>query len=150
MYVLHNNDGAIIGVVTGDKNYGVDLTRVGHQWIYLASEENRIFNFDSLASYVDIEKKNAGAAHPDCLVPRVPLTLSVDKETISADGIDVAHITGIPAGSAVRVTSGTVVNFEGQVDDGEVELTAVDPITYDVTVVPPAKYLPASIQVIAR
>lgn len=150
MYVLHNDDGSIVGVVTGDKNYGADLTRVGHQWIYLGSEEASAVGFDTMTTYVDVEKKVAGAHHFECLCAMKPLNLVVDKTEIVAGGEDVAHIAGIPAGATVQVLADGRIEFQGLVDDGEIELSAVDATTYEVVVSSTPRYLPASVQVVAR
>lgn len=151
MYVLHKDDGAITGVVMGDKAYSEHLSEFGHQWLFLASEDdNRIFNFDTMANYVDVEKKAAGVPHPDCILPKQPIQLVCDKTIIEANGADVAPVTGIPAGSRVVIQVDTYQQFDGQVDDGIIELSATDPATYTVTVIPAAQYLPATIQVIAK
>jgi hypothetical protein len=151
MYVLHKDDGSITGVVMGDKNYGADLTRVGHQWIYLAAQDDsRVFNFDTMAHYVDIENKTAGVPHPDCLLPKQSIELICEKTIIEANGDDTALVSGIPSGSRVVIQADSYKQFDGQVDDGTVELSATDPATYTVTVIPAAQYLPATIQVTAK
>lgn len=150
MYVLHSDDGAIVGVVSGDKDYGNDLSRVGHQWIYLGSEDGSAMSLDTMTTYVDVEKKAAGAPHLECLCPMEPLVLTVDKTEMAADSVDVVHITGIPIGSTVTISAGGRIEFYGVVDDGEIELSAADAVTYDIVVTGLAKYLSASVQVVAR
>lgn len=151
MYVLHKDDGAITGVITGDKNYGTDLTRVGHQWIYLAEGgDSRAFNFDTMTNYVDVEKKEAGVTHPDCLCNKEQISVLCDKNAIKADGKDFAAISGIPCGAQVTIISDAQIEFEGTVDDGEVELSASDPTIYTVHVTAGAKYMPTSVQIVAE
>jgi len=150
MYVLHRDDGSITGVVSGDKHYGADLTRVGHQWIYLASEDASAVSFDTMTTYVDVERKAAGAPHLECLRSMEPLTLTVDKTEIDAGGEDVAHIAGIPAGATVQVVADGQMEFQDVVDDGEIELSAADATVYEVIVSSAPKYLSASVQVVAR
>lgn len=150
MYVLHDNDGTIMGVITGDKNYGEHLSKFGHQWIFLAeNDDSRIFNFDTMTNYVDVEKKNAGVPHPDCLCPKGEIAVFCDRRTI-ASGSDTATISGIPAGASVTVISDVGVEFDGTVDDGSIELVAETPATYTVHVTAGARYMPASIQVVAQ
>lgn len=150
MYVTHRDDGSITGVVTGDKSYGADLTRVGHQWIYLGSDDASAVSFDTMTSYVDVERKTAGAPHLECLRSMEPLTLAVDKSEIIAGGDDVAHITGIPAGATVSISADGRMEFQDVVDDGEIELSAADATTYEIVVSCAPKYRPASVQVVAR
>lgn len=151
MYVLHDSDGRITGVITGDKHYGEQLTKHDHLWLFLAAEDDsRIFNFDATTNYVDVQKKAAGVPHPDCLSPCEQVSLTADKNSITANGVDVAKIYGIPAGAKLTIISDAGVEFDGIVDDGDIELSASDPTTYTVHVTAGAKYLPTSVQVVAE
>ncbi|BEV43907.1 hypothetical protein [Afipia carboxidovorans] len=150
MYVLHRDDGSITGVVTGDKHYWKDLIRVGHKFLFLASEDDRIINFDTAKYYVDVEKKIAGAPHLECLCPMEPMALTVDKTEIAADGVDVARISGIPLGSTVTIAADGRIEFQGEADDDEIELSAAEPATHIITVTGPLQNLSTSVQVVAR
>lgn len=62
---------------------------------------------------------------------RPALTLTVDKTTITADGVDTATISGVPAGARYAVL-GTAV--AGDVADGVIEVTSTKRGTLTVVV----------------
>jgi hypothetical protein len=148
MYVVHDNEGTILHSISGpDANYGKALTAADQQWIFLEGP----FEFNPVTQYVDVEKKAAGVPHVDCLLPKAAPSVIADKLEIDADGADIATISGIPSSARVTVQSDAQIEFDGMVDDGQIELSAVTPTTYTVHVTPTgAKYLTASVQVVAK
>jgi hypothetical protein len=148
MYVVHDENGNVLHSISGpDVNYGKALTAHGQEWIFLEGE----FEFNPVTQYVDTDKKADGISHKDCLLSRIAPAVAADKTEIVADVTDTATISGIPAASRVTIQSDSGIEFDDIVDDGRIELSAATPTTYTVHVTPAgAKYLPASIKVVAQ
>lgn len=53
--------------------------------------------------------------------PRPALSLTIDKTTIAADGVDAATISGIPAGARYAILG---TSLGGTVNDGTLEVTS--------------------------
>jgi hypothetical protein len=73
---------------------------------------------------------------------------TLDKTTIIADGLDTATLSGIPAGSSVRVTDSNGTT-DYTVNDGAMEITADEPGTITITVTPAFPYKPLTVTVTA-
>ena len=82
------------------------------------------------------------------LTARPPLSCTLDKATITANGLDTATLSGIPAGSSVRVTDSNGTT-DYTVNDGTMEVTADDPGAITITVTPAFPYKPLTITVTA-
>ncbi len=67
-------------------------------------------------------------------------TASLDKTTISADGIDIATISPIPATTLV-LGSGPAYNYAATITDGDIEFTTNATGTYHFKLYPQFPYL---------
>jgi len=65
------------------------------------------------------------------IVDKPAYTITVDKMTFTADGVDEATISGIPSGFIVRIRAGGA-GHESTVNDGSVEIST--PVPGDLTV----------------
>lgn len=138
MYVVHDDEGNILHSISGpDANYGDVLTVAGEKWIFLEGE----FEFNPAGQFVDIESGK--------LAEKLVQPIAVDKHTIAAVS-DTATISDIPSGSKVTIISDAGIEFEGLCEDGNIELTASDPTTYTVHISSSPRYLPTTVQVVAR
>jgi hypothetical protein len=148
MYIVHDEIGNVQHSISGpDANYGKALTAAEQEWIFLESS----FEFNPVTQFVDVEKKAAGAPHVECLQPKTAPSITADKLEITADGVDLATISGIPASARVTIQSDAQIEFDDVVDDGQIELSAATPTTYTIHVTPTgARYIPTSIQVVAK
>jgi len=79
-------------------------------------------NLSDLEHYVDLNTMT--------VVPRPDNLSTLDKTTVAADGTDLATISGIPAGSVVRITG----QPEQTITDGVLELTFDTPGTYKIRI----------------
>jgi hypothetical protein len=82
------------------------------------------------------------------LTARPATTCTLDKSTITADGIDTATLSSIPVGATVAVTDGNGITIY-TVNDGTLEITADDPGTIKATVTPAFPYKPLTLTVTA-
>lgn len=76
----------------------------------------------------------------DALAERVASPIELAGAAIAADGEDEATITGIPAGSRLRVTGAVTLAWTA-IDDGEAVLTCATPGTLRVRVESPPPYM---------
>lgn len=86
-----------------------------------------------------LAKRRADCAHDDPLIAeidsRAGIPVTVDTQTITANGSAAANITGIPAGASAAIDGGT----PQPVTDGAVRVTATTPGAYRVTITHPDK-----------
>jgi hypothetical protein len=112
-YVVHDQNGMIVR--TGSAPEGMISIQAGTGEYAIEAAG------DDLTQYV------VGGAVTD--KPAMPV--SIDKTTVSADGIDLATISGIPVGALCRVAS----IAEAVVNDGTIELTFDNPGDYEITII---------------
>ncbi|MEH2508705.1 hypothetical protein V1291_000059 [Nitrobacteraceae bacterium AZCC 1564] len=142
MYVVHDEKGAILSTISGPgKEYGKDvLDKQGDLWLF----DPELQNLDPTTNFVDL------TAAPKKIVPKQPIVLSQDKETIIADGSDESVISGIPEGAYVTVTlNGKTPQFSGVVTDGQIEISSDVPANYLITVTA-QNMLAATLAVVAK
>ena len=82
--------------------------------------------YDGAEYYVDV------AASPIAVQARQANPSTIDKETVTADGVDSVTVSNVPAGSTVKVSGDT--GAEVEVNDGEVSVTFEDAGRYRITV----------------
>jgi hypothetical protein len=142
MYVVHDASGTILSTISGPgKDYGKDvLDKNGDLWLF----DPTLQNLDPTANCVDV------TASPKKIVPKQPIVLTQDKETIVADGVDESTISGIPNGAFVSVVMNDRTSvMSGVVTDGQIEVSSDVPATYVITV-STQNMLAASVTVIAK
>jgi hypothetical protein len=135
MYIVYDPvSGMIQQTISGPgKEYGPEqLDTRNLTWLWLEGA----MNVDPTKNYVDVATKMLSACGPVALV--------ADKITFSADGVDEARVTGIPAGANVVVFCNGAPISQHIIHDGEVEISANAPATYEVRVTC-WRFLPAQI-----
>ena len=139
MYVVYNDAGAIIQTILGpDESYGPNvLDKHGQNWLFV-SQRSMI---DPHQFHVDVVTK--------MLVEKQPMTLTVDKVEIAADGEDTAIVTGIPEGAAISILCDGKPQFANVIGKESLEITSASPARYFVSATC-AGYLPASLTVVAK
>ena len=65
------------------------------------------------------------------VVSKPTYSVSIDKTTVLADGVDEVSITGLPVGSTVRVSGPVFSTFD--VDDGQAEISFIVAGEYHVS-----------------
>lgn len=110
----------------------------------VAPEYDVIVDGDALAS----QQYHYIAGSPPAVTARPTPASTLDKSTITANGTDAATLSGIPAGSSVRVTDSNGTT-DYTVNDGTLEITADDPGTITITVTPAFPYKPLTVTVTA-
>lgn len=139
MYIVYDPaSGFIQQTISGPgKEYGVEqLDPRNLTWLWLEGA----MNVDPTKNYVDVATK--------LLVPMTAMSIVADKIAFAADNIDEARVTGIPLGSNVVIYCDGVPVSQHIVHDGEVEISAAAPATYEVQVTC-WKYLPARLSISA-
>jgi hypothetical protein len=116
-------------------------------------EAPSIGDFGPHRSFLPVDSRPNEEAHyitgsPPTVTARPTLSCTLDKSTITANGLDTATLSGIPSGAAVSVTdqNGTTTYT---VNDGTLEITADEPGTITITVTPAFPYQPLTVTVTA-
>jgi hypothetical protein len=135
VYIVYDPaSGMIQQTISGPgKEYGAqELDTRNLTWLWLQGA----MNVDPTRNYVDVATK--------MLRPAEAMALVVDKITIAADGADEARVTGIPAGANVVVYCDGAPVSQHIVHDGEIDISANAPATYEIQVTC-WRYLPAQL-----
>jgi hypothetical protein len=133
MYIVYDPaSGMIQQTISGPgKEYGAEqLEPRNLTWIWLEGA----MNVDPTKNYIDVATK--------LLCPMTAMSIVADKITFAADSADEAKVTGIPLGSNVVVFCDGVPVSQHIIHDGEVEISAAAPATYEIQVTC-WKHLPA-------
>lgn len=88
------------------------------------------------------------AGSPPAVTARPAPACTLDKSTITANGLDTATLSGIPTGASVRVTDSNGPT-DYTVNDGTMEITADGPGTITIAVTPAFPYKPLTVTVTA-
>lgn len=140
MYIVYDPaSGQITQTISGPgKEYGAEqLDARNLTWLWLEGA----MNVDPTKNYVDVATK--------LLCPMTAMSIVADKVTFTSDGIDKLTVSGIPLGSNVVVYCDGVPVSQHIIHDGEVEISAAAPATYEVQVTC-WKYLPARLTIKAE
>jgi hypothetical protein len=139
MYIVYDPaSGMILQTISGPgKEYGTEqLDPRNLTWLWLEGA----MNVDPTKNYIDVATK--------LLCPMTAMSIAADKITFAADSADEAKVTGIPLGSNVVVFCDGVPVSQHIIHDGEIEVSAAAPATYEVQVTC-WKFLPARLSVTA-
>lgn len=140
MYIVYDpTSGQITQTISGPgKEYGPEqLDTRNLTWLWLEGA----MNVDPTKNYVDVATK--------FLTPMTAMSLVADKIVFAADNVDEAKVTGMPLGANVVVFCDGVPVSQYIIHDGEVEISAAAPATYEVQVTC-WKYLPARLTIKAE
>lgn len=140
MYIVYDPvSGMIQQTISGPgKEYGAEqLDTRNLTWIWLEGA----MNVDPTKNYVDVATK--------FLMPMVAMSIVADKMTFAADNVDEAKVTGIPPGANVVIYCDGAPVSQHIVHDGEIEISAAAPATYEIQVTC-WKYIPARLVVKAE
>lgn len=140
MYIVYDPaSGVIQQTISGPgKEYGAEqLDTRNLAWLWLEGA----MNIDPTKNYIDVTTK--------LLAPMTAISIVADKTRFAADNLDEAKVTGIPSGANVVIYCDGVPVSQHIIHDGEIEISAAAPATYEVQVTC-WKYLPARLVIQAE
>lgn len=135
-FVVHDNFGVIaqVGASSEEAFYASDMPMIPAGSMILEIAEEPADKIAFLASHF---VRNGELAQRGTMTP------AVSKTTLTADGVDIAAIRGLPTPSAVTISG--LVSAEVTVTDGTLDITADQPGAIVVTVNCAPEWLPWSI-----